>query len=559
VAAALGALVACSSGFRQYPLKEPLWLDPDRHPFSEEPEEYYSPWGWDGANQMVFRPVSRFFAVDPAGESVNVNALDEVPDSSWFTNRIGRFPMTPQQVGQGPCQGPPLDPNSQWTVAGAKPNGANPGFMIKAEDGRRYMIKFDGVVQGSRATAADVIGSRVYHAAGYFVPCNEIVFFDRSILTIDPEAMGENSEGEKAPLTEEQLDRVFEKALRLPDGRYRASSSLFVEGKPIGPFTYDGTRGDDPNDVINHEDRRELRGSRVLAAWTHHYDSREQNSLDTWMPASGGGFVRHYLIDFGDCFGSLLAWTNLARRIGHASYMDIPEIGFDWVSLGLVERPWDKARFGPSGRVFGYYDVDRFDPDDYKPGYPNPAFLRASERDQAWMARIVARFSEDHLKAMVATAKFGDAGLDRELVRLLKGRQGKILRRYLGKLSPLSDPLIQKGPGLARLCLHDLAVSAGVALPSARAYAARSWVGESLAETPVAIGTDGADQVCVVLPPVPGASTGKPRYLIVDLLSGTRGARMQPPARVHLYHLGGAEYRVVGLQRPQCSRRPGEG
>ena len=60
-------------------------------------------------------------AVDPAGESVNVNALDEVRDSSWFTNRIGRFPMTPEQVRRGPCQGPPLDPNSTWTVAGAKP------------------------------------------------------------------------------------------------------------------------------------------------------------------------------------------------------------------------------------------------------------------------------------------------------------------------------------------------------------------------------------------------------------------------------------------------------
>ena len=93
VAAALGALVACSSGFRQYPLKEPLWLDPDRHPFSEEPEEYYSPWGWDGANQMVFRPVSRFFAVDPAGESVNVNALDEGPDSSWSNNGVLCFAM----------------------------------------------------------------------------------------------------------------------------------------------------------------------------------------------------------------------------------------------------------------------------------------------------------------------------------------------------------------------------------------------------------------------------------------------------------------------------------
>jgi hypothetical protein len=30
------------------------------------------------------RPISDFWAVDPAGESINVNSLDEVPDSSWF-------------------------------------------------------------------------------------------------------------------------------------------------------------------------------------------------------------------------------------------------------------------------------------------------------------------------------------------------------------------------------------------------------------------------------------------------------------------------------------------
>ena len=53
----LASASACGSGLRPYPLREPMWVDPDRHPFSEEPEEYYSPWVWDGANQMVFRPI----------------------------------------------------------------------------------------------------------------------------------------------------------------------------------------------------------------------------------------------------------------------------------------------------------------------------------------------------------------------------------------------------------------------------------------------------------------------------------------------------------------------
>src|SRR5262245_21106045 len=86
--ALLAAASGCAGGVRQFPLAQPLWHDADRRPFQGKPEEYFSPFGWDGADQMLFRPLSRFFAVDPAGPAVNVNALDEVPDSSWFKNRI---------------------------------------------------------------------------------------------------------------------------------------------------------------------------------------------------------------------------------------------------------------------------------------------------------------------------------------------------------------------------------------------------------------------------------------------------------------------------------------
>ena len=39
-----------------------------------------------------------------------------------------------------------------------------------------------------------------------------------------------------------------------------------------------------------------------------------------------------------------------------------------------------------------------FEPDDWKPGYPNPAFSRMKEQDAAWMARIIAEFSDEHLR-----------------------------------------------------------------------------------------------------------------------------------------------------------------
>jgi len=286
LAALAGLLTGCAASAGRFPLREPLWQDPDQTPFAPRPDDYVSPMVWDVGDQSVFYPLARVFAVDPAGEALNVNAFDEVPDSSWFTNRLGAHAMSAREVALGPCAPGPGHVPTPWTVVGAKPNGANPGFIIKDATGQRHLVKFDGVIQGARATAADVIVSKLYHAVGYTVPCNRIVFFERSQVTIGAGATSETSSGKTEPLTEPHLEKVFAMAQHLPDGRMRASASQFLEGQPIGPFSYQGLRGDDPNDIIEHQDRRELRGMRLLAAWTQHFDAREMNTLAMWIEGS---------------------------------------------------------------------------------------------------------------------------------------------------------------------------------------------------------------------------------------------------------------------------------
>ncbi|MCB9605474.1 MAG: hypothetical protein H6716_02725 [Polyangiaceae bacterium] len=552
------ASTACAGSIEKFPLKEPVWRDSDRHAFAKEPEEYFSPFAWDGANQLVFRPVSRFLAVDPLGEATNVNSVDEVPDSSWFRNRIGlpfakggpEMPL--DEFENGACVTEPLDPAGPWTVTGAKPNGFNPGFIIKAANGFRYLIKFDGTTQGVRPTAADVIGSRIYHAAGFYTPCNRVVYFDRGILQIDPEAKGENADGDEEPLTQRHLDTVFSKAQVLPDGRYRAATSLFIDGKPLGPWTYEGKRSDDPNDVIDHEMRRELRGAYVLAAWTNHFDSREQNTLSAWVkdPKHAGlGYVRHYYIDFGDCFGSIWEPPLLGRRIGNAYYLDFPYLFEDFLTLGLQERPWDTARFGKSGPVFGYYDVEHFYPDKYRPGYPNPGMVAMTERDAAWMTRILAKFDDAHVRALVESGDLRSDLLEDELTRILIGRRDKLLRRYLGKLSPFANPQVDSG----KLCVEDVGVAAHVA-PRKRKYQVTAFVGELLQSQNLAASRTGG-KVCVSLPTSAGASAQSPEYLIVDLTAVDSHTLF--PTRVHLYQLGPRDFRVVGLERPESLSPPG--
>ena len=357
------------------------------------------------------------------------------------------------------------------------------------------------------------------------------------------------------PMTKADLDKVFAKAIRLADGRYRASASLFLAGKPIGPFRYEETRDDDPNDIIAHEDRRELRASQVLAAWTNHFDAREQNTLDTFVTVEGkGGYIQHNILDFGDCFGSIWEPPMMGRRIGHSHYFAADHIFEDFITLGLIKRPWDENRFGPSGKVFAYYKVADYHPSEWRPGYPNPAMLRMTERDAAWMARIVARMTPAHVKAMIASARIQDPAIEKELTRIVLGRRQRTLGRYLSRVSALTDPTVLPEGGGASLCVDDRGVSGETFPLASRKYGARAFVGDRLEPTALAP-TRLRPRLCVQLPPVPGATPKVPGYLIVDLYAWT-GSETRVPARVHLYHLGGGDYRVVGLERPYHNDPP---
>lgn len=539
----LGGLGACQAPApSHFADRDILWEDADRRPFSRQPKEYYSGMVWDAADQSFFRPISRFLAVDPGGEAVNVNALDEVADSSWFTNRLGRYRLTPRQVALGPCQQPPPDPAQGWIVAEAKPGGANPGFVIETAAGERYLLKFDGVHQGPRATSGDVVASRIYHAAGYHVPCNQIVYFRREQLTVSNEATTEDAYGEAVALTKADVREVLSKGLRLPDGRYRAMASLYVEGEPLGPWRYQATRADDPNDVVPHEDRRELRGMKLLAAWTQHTDSREQNTLATWVPTEPGhGYVRHYLVDFGDCFGTVWNPPMMGRRLGFSNYFDFQHVPADFLTFGVIERPWDVVRFGATGPIFGYYQVEHFRPEQWQPGYPNPAFSRMTDRDAAWMSRILTQFTPEHLEAMVAMAGL-DASLEQELLRVLWGRRDRILRAYLGRVSALAVPRLLEADGEVHLCAEDLEIATGLLVPQARRYRSEARVGErALALREPTQPEPG--WFCQVLPKDIESSR-----LQVDLYAGYAWLKRATRLRAHLV-VDEAGYRLVGLER----------
>jgi len=541
-------LVACAPSLLAAPARPvPLWEDPDRRLFRGPPAKYHSGKYTDIVDQVALRPLARAFAVDPGAEASNLNTLDEVADSSWFTNRIGRHGLTPEQVAIGPCTMPPLETAHVWTVVGAKSDGVSPGFVVRAADGARYLLKFDRVEQGPRSTAADAIASRLFYAAGYGAPCNRVVFFERSQLALGQGARGTDWLGDEHPYTVAELDRSLASVPRTRDGRYRALASLWLAGKSIGPFRFEGTRPDDPNDIVDHQDRRELRALRLLAAWMGHGDAREQNTLDSWIDAGNGfGWVRHSLLDFGDCFGNLSAPTLLARRLaGHAYGVDLGQIAGDWLTFGAIARPFEAERFGSSGPVFGYFNVERFDPELWRPSYPNPAFQRMTERDAAWMARILARFTPAHLQRVIRVGRLGSAALRAELLRLLLGRRERILRRYLSPLSSLAVPIEVLDGGRAEWCAEDLGVLAGMADAASTTYeAAWTFAGSDPIRLPVRV--DGA-RACLELPAQAPASASLDERVLEWRAVRAQGPR-EGQLRIHFVWRSGS-YEVAALER----------
>ena len=350
----------------------------------------------------------------------------------------------------------------------------------------------------------------------------------------------------------------------------RAGLSLFVKGKPLGPFRYEGTRSDDPNDVIDHRDRRELRGAKVLAALLGHFDSREQNTLDVWVKKGTREFIQHYYIDFGSSFGSRWPIDAVSRRLGFSYYFDAKDVFVDLLTLGLVRRPWDHVTINPGSEIFGYFESREFSVLDWKGGYANPTFERSTLRDLSWMARILARFSADQFRVMVEQGKLSDPRAEKWLTATLLERRQRIFEDVFTRSSPLDRfQIVRRTPGSATqsLCFEDLAIEHDVVHPESVVYKMRFMGGEELDKRlgwhQFSPDDEHPERACIVLPigyrrpsDLVNASTPPSdplRYGVLKIF--VHQAFTFLPASeidVHFYDRGPEEgYVLVGIERPE--------
>jgi hypothetical protein len=384
----------------------------------------------------------------PIPRAMNINTLGEVPNSSWFTNRIGVRNMSPAELAKGPGTGGPPDVSRPLTIVRAKQGGITPGFTIRDSRGNVYFVKFDPKAHPSLSTGADTVSKNFFHAIGYNVPEAYIVYVRAHNFILHASAMIDLPGGKEVPMDRDYLEFMLDHAARVPDGNIRAVASLMVPGEILGPFRFQGTRSDDPNDIFPHQHRRELRGYRVFCAWLNHDDSRAINTLDTFVPEAR--HVRHYLIDFGSTLGSGSdKFSNIAPqnpRAGNEYVLDVPGALKTAYTFGISDRAWRKVKYPyPDYAEIGRIEAEFFEPAKWKPEYPNPAFDRMLADDAFWAAKIVARFSDDAIRAIVRTGDYLSPDAERYLADTLIKRRDKVVSYYYGQVNPLDEFAVDGG------------------------------------------------------------------------------------------------------------------
>jgi hypothetical protein len=371
--------------------------------------------------------------VRPDVRAQNINTIDEVPDSGWFTSRIYARPVSPEEVARGPNEidGPA---SGRWTLVRAKGSGVTPGFTIRDARGETWFIALDVRENPVAPTAAVMVATKLFWALGY----NQV---ETHLTRIRPEdvVIGEGvtirQHGRRRPFTRADLDDVFARSARRVDGTYRAVAGRAVPGRVIGGFHYHGTRPDDPNDVVPHEHRRELRALQVFGAWTNLVDLKAINTLSTVVTENGRGVVRHYLQDVGSTFGTG-ALEPRAPDEGHEYLYEHGPFVKRLMTLGLFLQPWQTMRYEYHPEI-GKFEGDRFDPERWRTRVPVAALRHARADDTFWAALRVMAFTDTHIRSAVAAGGFIDPAAEALLAEVLMKRRDTIGRVYSSRVNPL--------------------------------------------------------------------------------------------------------------------------
>jgi hypothetical protein len=456
----LAARTPGGAGLRFYD-DDPLTVEPETQDASGVQERDI-----DLVSDVLLNTFTRPGDSTPDVRARDVNTIDEVPDSSWFTNRIFAKPVSLPDLTRGPnTTGGPAA--GSWTVIHPKESGFAPGFTVRDAKGGVWFLTFDPVGSPRAATGAIAVATRLFWALGYHQVEAYLSVLHPETLSIAEGVTYSPRPNYRRPFTMDDVRAVLRRAVPNLDGSYRVLAGRQLPGRTVGGFRYHGTRPDDPNDIVPHEHRRSLRALKVFGAWTNLVDMKAGNTVDSVITEGGRARVRHYLQDVGSTFGT---GAEGPREWGEGwEYLYEGELAWKrFYTLGFYLQPWQTASYVELPEI-GRFEGEAFDPEQWRSRVPTGAVLRARDDDTFWAALRVMAFTDEMIRAAVKTAEYSDPAAERLLGDVLIKRRDRIGRAYLPKVNPVIRPALDTQ---GTLTLANAAVDAGVA-PSPAQYRAR--------------------------------------------------------------------------------------
>jgi hypothetical protein len=373
--------------------------------------------------------------VIPAG---GINTLGDVLDGPWFVNRHGRRQLTAEILARGAGDSDPPNPGGPWRIVSfTKDEVRRSSLWIRDADGSLYILRFDPPDRLEMSTGAAMIGSRLFHAMGYWVPENYLVYFDRSRLEIAPPEEQIDPPGAYR-LIDSEIDLFLNTVARDPQKGYRAVAVRIPRGEErLGPFLFYGTRSDDSNDITPHEHRRDLRGLYVLSSWVGNNWISASQTQDVLLKENNVPVIRHYIEDFLTILGSGFSREKGARE-GFESLFSFKRSLKNFAGFGFYSHEWQRTGY-PEIDSVGLFESTIFDPAAWQPNYSAAALANHLPDDDYWAAKLLMAFTDEDIRTIVETAQYSDIRARNWISGCLIDRRDKIGRYYFERVLPLDN------------------------------------------------------------------------------------------------------------------------
>ena len=356
----------------------------------------------------------------------DVNAMDEVPSSTWY------------DPDQPVLAAPDASPSLPLTALDERPAIADEALVVRDAHGRRFELLADPPEQAGLFTAAEVLGGALLRGLGLRAPRAWILALPSSSVA---------SDGDKAKA---RLDTWLARKAATTEGGRRVSATAWIDGVDVGVTSDYSLRRDDPNDRVNHHDRRTLRATKVFAHWMGWSGFGVRSTRDAYVGKIGEGHLLHYLIGTSRAFGTLdLRPTETRDEEGGGVAWNLITLGLSGPTVTAARRaPFSSLGYLPADLVPGEFDVSP----------PYSPFVRLTPPDEYWAAKRLMDATDAALRAGLAAAFLQPAAV-RHLTEVLEGRRRLLVQHAMTVVSPV-DPAATVGRSV---WLRDRAIAAGFA------------------------------------------------------------------------------------------------